>query len=169
MTTRSAIVLDSVLRVMLPLVRLLLRNGVTYPTFVAALKRVFIDAGVTELAATDMPRTDSAVTLLTGIHRRDVRTLTRSAKLAPASAPASLASQVVARWMTDPAFHNRRGAPRALLRGGVKSSFDDLVASVSSDVRPRAVLDELRRLGVVSDDESGVAPALQRLCATAGF
>ena len=169
MTTRPTIVMSSVLRVMLPLVRLLLRNGVTYPTFIAALKHVFIDAGVAELASTDMPRTDSAVTLLTGVHRRDVRTLTRSAVQAPLSGPASLASQVVARWMTNRTFLDRRGAPRALLRSGVKGSFDELVASVSSDVRPRAVLDELRRLGVVSDDESGVALVSSGFAPRQGF
>ncbi|MBE0547214.1 MAG: hypothetical protein IH627_06020, partial [Rubrivivax sp.] len=75
MSARSNIVLDSVLRVMQPLVRLLLRQGVSYPAFTAALKRVFLAAAQQELAARGMAQTDSALTLLSGVHRRDVRTL----------------------------------------------------------------------------------------------
>ena len=44
-----------------------------------------------------------------------------------------------------------------LPRSGQGASFDALVASVSSDVRPRAMLDELLRLGVVAERDDGVA------------
>lgn len=148
--------LDRVLRVMRPLVRLLLRHGVTYPAFAAALKRVFLDAARAELESRGMARTDSALTLLSGVHRRDVRQLTRGAaapESSTAAAPAAafgLATEVVARWLSDPAFEGR-----ALPRGG-DDGFDALVAGVSRDVRPRAVLDELLRLGAVREDEAGV-------------
>ncbi len=158
MTARSNIVLDSVLRVMQPLVRLLLRQGVSYPAFAAALKRVFLAAAQQELAARGMAQTDSAITLLSGVHRRDVRTLLRAQPDgAPASAPSlsqpfSLATQVVGRWMLDPAFQDADGRPRPLARGTDGHTFDALTASISSDVRPRAMLDELKRLGAVSED-----------------
>jgi MFS family permease len=42
-----------------------------------------------------------------------------------------------------------------LERGTGDRSFDALVASVSSDIRPRAVLDELKRLGVADEAEDG--------------
>lgn len=155
---RSRIVLDSVLRVLRPAARLLLRHGVTYPAFAAAMKRVFLDAARAELASRDMPATDSAVTLLSGVHRRDVRTLTRGdAADDPARhRPLSLATQVVARWLHDAAFQDADGRPRALARGGEDTSFDALVATLSRDVRPRAVLDELKRLGVADEDAGGV-------------
>lgn len=144
--------LDRVLRVVRPLVRLLLRHGVTYPAFASALKRVFVDAAHAELDARGMVHTDSAVTLLSGVHRRDVRQLTRGAATTPGTpAPTfGLAAEVVARWMSDPAVEDR-----ALPRNG-PAGFDALVAAVSSDVRPRAVLDELLRLGVVHEDDEGV-------------
>jgi hypothetical protein len=144
----STLVLDRVLRVLRPLVRLLLRHGVTYPTLAAALKRVFLDAAQAELHSRGMPRTDSAVTLLSGVHRRDVRALTRGATAAAADAPPArlgLAAEVVARWMHDPAYEGR-----PLPRSG-EGSFDELVQAVSRDVRPRAVLDELLRLESVTE------------------
>lgn len=158
-TTKHSIVLDSVLRVMRPLVRLLLRQGITYPAFAAALKRVFLDAAQDELDRQGMARTDSALTLLCGVHRRDLRQLRLTdeqpalAEAGPA-VPPSVAGEVAARWMSHRDWLVR-GRPRALPRSG-DGSFDALVASVSQDVRPRAMLDELLRLGVVREGESGI-------------
>ncbi len=164
MSSKPDIVLSRVLRVLQPLVRLLVRQGVTYPALAAALKRVFVSAAQQELQAQGMARTDSAVTLLSGVHRRDVRELTRgTAQRSPADtrpAPLSLAAEVVARWLADPLFADESGAPAALPRGGAGTaephSFDALVAGVSSDVRARAVLEELLRLGVVHEAEGQV-------------
>jgi len=160
MTARSNIVLDSVLRVMQPLVRLLLREGVTYPAFAAALKRVFLAAAEQELQSRGMARTDSALTLLSGVHRRDVRTLLRAqpdnAPAASHSRPFSLATQVVGQWMLDPTLQDADGRPRPLARGTEGYTFDTLTARVSRDVRPRAMLDELKRLGVVREEDGVV-------------
>jgi hypothetical protein len=72
-------------------------------------------------------------------------------------APLGLAAQVVARWMNDPEFLDAQGASRPLPRSGGPGSFDALVAGVSRDVRPKAVLDELQRLGVLHDTEAGLS------------
>ncbi len=164
MSSAPHIVLDCVLRVLQPLVRLLLRHGVTYPAFAAAAKRVFIDAAQAELHSRAMPTTDSAVTLLCGVHRRDVRTLTRGpAGLQTQAVPAllGLVGQVVARWMSEPDYRDANGRPRTLGRGPEPHSFDALVASVSSDVRPRAMQDEMLRLGVLLEDAAGLHLATQ--------
>ena len=156
--SRHTIVEAGVLKAMRPLVRLLIRHGVTYTAFASALKRVFLDAAKDELDARAMARTDSALSLLSGVHRRDVRNFERGepaahAKLAKPriGAPLSLVGEVAARWVADPTFLDGRRRPRALERG----EFDALVAAVSSDVRPRAMLDELQRLGAVTERDDG--------------
>jgi Family of unknown function (DUF6502) len=161
MKNQPTLVLQRVLHVLKPLVRLLLRNGVTYPVLAAALKRVFLDAAREELARRPMAQTDSAVSLLCGVHRRDVRTLSAAAAdatttLVPTLGPLGMAAQVVGRWMHDGTLHDATGQPLALPRSGPRPSFDSLVASVSSDVRPRAVLDELLRLGVAQEETDTV-------------
>lgn len=158
LNNQPTLALDRVLRVLQPLVHLLVKNGVTYPVFAAACKRVFLAAAQQELAARAMPATDSAVSLLSGVHRRDVRTLTRGAPAAGDAEPPVLgmAAQVVARWMNDPAYQAADGSRRVLPRGGAAPSFEALVASVSSDVRARAVLDELLRLSVVTETDAGL-------------
>lgn len=159
MKDRSALVLDAVLRVMKPAARLLLQNGVSYGALANALKRVFLDAAQDELKARGMAQTDSAVSLLSGVHRRDVRTLLRSPvddAAAEQRAPLSMASEVASHWLTQPPWVDDAGVPRVLGRGTDPQSFDALVASVSSDVRPRAVLDELKRLGMAEETADGV-------------
>lgn len=161
-----SLMLARVLVVLRPLVRLLVRHGVTYPALAAALKRVFLDAARAELRQRGMAQTDSAVTLLSGVHRRDVRTLSRSGEAESAAealpAPLGIAAEVVARWLQRSPL--AEAGARRLPRAG-DEGFDALVAEVSSDVRPRAVLDELVRLGVARDDgdtvqlvRSGFAP-----------
>jgi hypothetical protein len=152
MSTRSQLVLAATLRLLQPLVRLLMRQGVAYPAFAAALKTVFVDEARRELAGHGRPVTDSALTLLSGVHRRDLRRLGRgtASALAFDAAPLSLAGEVVGRWMSEPGFQAEDGTPRVLPRSG-EGSFDALVQRVSQDVRPRAVLDEMMRLGVARE------------------
>ena len=167
---RSNLVLNSTLHLLRPAVRLMLRHGVTYTAFSQALKRVFLQAAQEELQAKAMPQTDSAISVLSGVHRRDVRNLTRLAE--PDEAPASfagLASQVVARWLSDDAYLDVDLAPRTIARSGDAPSFDALVHAVSQDVRPRTVLDDLQRLGLVQDEDGQVTLLTQGFVPKRGF
>ena len=158
MPSRSEIVLTAVLHILRPLARTLLRHGVAYPAFSAALKQVFLQAAAEELAASGKKQSDSALSLLSGVHRRDVRNLGRLGDSGRSfeSAPMNMASEVVARWISEAEFVDEEGAPRALARTDAEGSFDALVAAISLDVRPRAVLDELVRLGIAQEDAGEV-------------
>jgi hypothetical protein len=160
MSQRPAIVLSAVLRLLRPVVRLLIRQGVGLPAVAAALKPVFLDEARQELERRGMGVTDSALTLLSGVHRRDVRRLLREATEVPDASPNDTSawgpvSELVGRWLTDPVWVDADGRPRTLSRTG-DASFEMLAASVSSDVRPRAMLDELLRLGVAEADDRQV-------------
>jgi hypothetical protein len=70
-----------------------------------------------------------------------------------------MASQIIARWIGTGAFTDATGQPRPLTRArqdanGGMPSFEALVESVTSDVRPRAVLDDLLSHGVVWVDSN---------------
>ena len=164
MQKRQDIVLAATLRCAAPLVRLLIRNGVTYPALAAALKPLFVHAADAEIARLDMKHTDSAVTLLSGVHRKDVRDMRSkddgatevSRTNAATHPPLSLVGQVVAAWQRGRRW-SLAGRARTLPRSGVARSFDALVASVSQDVRPSAMLAEMLRLGVVREVPGGLA------------
>ena len=132
-----------------PLARALIRQGITYPQFAASLKLVFLEVARQELRARNQRETDSAVSVLSGIHRKEVRAV--GATTEPQMSPTlTLASQIFTRWATDPAYRDKRNKPKDLPRSGSADSFDTLAISVSTDVHPRTALEELIRLGVVT-------------------
>jgi hypothetical protein len=142
---------------MTPLVRWLLRHGVNYSAFANALKPVFINVARQELAASTKP-TDSAVSVLSGVHRKDVRALGAAPSMPEAPRRVPLASQVFTRWLTDVRYCSAPGEPAPLPRNGPTPSFEALAREVSTDVHPRTVLDELLRLGLASLDGETVVP-----------
>ncbi len=151
---------DALLRLLVPLVRLLLAHGITHPFLGNLMKRVYVDVAEREFAIEGRPQTISRLSLLTGIHRKDVKRLREE----PGEASAvprnvSLGAQLVARWMGLAEFRDDSGPlrlPRLATADG-SPSFESLVESVSKDIRPRAILDEWIRLGVVHvDDEDRV-------------
>lgn len=144
--------LAAVRRVLRPLVRLMLRHGVTYPLLSALLKALFVEVAEQDFRLDGRRQTDSRINLLTGVHRKDVRRL-RDQQTAPESPPASisLGAQLVARWTAMSPWVDEHGQPKPLPRlasEGGDLSFEALVESVNKDIRSRVVLDEWLRLGV---------------------
>jgi hypothetical protein len=157
-----------------PLVRLLLAHQITYPMLASLLKSVFVEVAARDFPIEGKRQTDSRIHLLTGMHRKDVRRLRAEAGEPYVPPPSiSLGAQLVARWTGIAAYQDAEGRPRALPRGnegGAEPSFDDLVASVSTDIRPRSVLDEWLRLGVASlDTEDRVRLNVEGFVPSRGF
>jgi len=153
----SKALVSALRRVLYPLVRLMLVQGVTFPFLTELLKGVFVEVAEREFPIGDKASTDSRISLLTGVHRKDVRRL-REAGREPVQAKSSVVSlgaQLAAVWTGLPQYVGEDGRPIPLARlassGG--RSFEALVASVSKDIRSRVVLDEWLRLGVVRVDE----------------
>ncbi|MBV9889888.1 MAG: hypothetical protein JO090_03260 [Rhizobacter sp.] len=156
----AALALREAAVLMAPIARWLLRNGVPYTTFVDALKTVFIDVARAEIESADREATISALSLLSGVHRKEVRSLTtESQRRGETARGVPLASQVYTRWLTARRYRSRDGSPKALPRTGAGASFETLARELSQDVHPRTVLDELLRLGLVRLDGELVVPA----------
>jgi hypothetical protein len=154
----TASLLKAARRLLRPLVRLMMQNGLTFPVLADALRRLYVEIAVNDVLTEAKARTDSRISLLTGIHRKEIRRL-REMSVDTANAPdiVTLASQIVARWVGAAPFVDADGRPLPLprLNGDAtdsKPSFDRLVESVTTDIRPRAVLDDLLGHGVVVMD-----------------
>ena len=149
------------------MVELLVSEGVSYTQFAAALKALFIGAAEGVLTTSGAKVTDSSLSTLSGVHRKDVHAW-RSAGQPPARAKGlTTAMTVFARWKNDPEYVDKRGRPRVLDRHGKIASFDALVYSVTKDVRPNAVLLDLLRLGIVREKQSDDGGDRLALCANA--
>ncbi len=150
-----------------PLAHALIQQGVTFPQFAATMKLVFLEVARQELRARDQRETDSAVSVLSGVHRKEVRALgtTTPEDMSPGL---TLASQIFTRWITDPAYRDGHNKPSELPRSG-PDSFDVLAISVSKDVHPRTVLEELIRLGVVTVEADRVRLKVSAFVPKQGF
>ena len=153
----SARVVSTLRRILRPLVRFLLRQGITYPMLTDFLKAEYVDVAKEEFTIEGKRQTDSRISLLTGVHRKDVKRLVeeeRGGGQPPLSV--SFGAALVARWVSDPQYLDGEGKPLPLARlasDGGAMSFEALVESVSKDIRSRVVLDEWLNLGVARLDE----------------
>ena len=148
--------LDDVAVMLAPLVRWLLVQGIPLNALVRTLRGVYLSEAHDDLARRGRRVTDSALSVLTGIHRKVVRafmeahhepagTPTPAARLTPT--PASV---LFSQWITDPDYREPAGEIRRdLPRHGPAPSFEALAREASRDVHPRTLLEELERLQLV--------------------
>lgn len=148
---------SAVRRLLRPLIRMMLHYSVQYPYLADLLKITYVEEA-TRMPVPGKEQTDSRVSMLTGIHRMDVKRLRTELVTGKDSPPTnvSLGAQAVMRWTTQPEYLDGKGRPLPLPRlaskGGDKS-FESLVQSISKDIRPRVVLDEWLRLGIARVDD----------------
>ena len=139
-------------RILRPLARLAIARRFGFPAFAELLKGVYVDVAESRFRLNDRRLTDSRVSLLTGLQRRDVRALRAGdGAVTGEAAPAGPLPRVVARWSGGLRWQDRRGRPLPLPRRGPRS-FESLVAEVSRDIHPRTVLDQLLAEGAVAWD-----------------
>ena len=146
-------------RLLRPLVRLFIRCGITFPSLCNLLRELYVNVAEYDFTLPGKDQTDSRVSLLTGIHRKEVARL-RGAGAPVSVVPATISrtSRIMARWLSAPEFTDADGLPLPLARAGEAGkgkalSFEALVVSVTRDVRPRAVLDEWIDRGLVVIDK----------------
>lgn len=145
----------AILKLLRPLVRLLLRNGITYGDFADLSRWVFMDVATKEFGIPGRKQTVSRVSIITGLTRKEVSRL-QKIETPDDSAIAhqyNRAARVISGWLRDSQFHDKKGHPANLHFDKGKNSFSQLVKKHSGDIPPRAILDELIRVGTVAMDE----------------
>ena len=147
---------SAVSRLLRPLVRLLLRNGMAYADFTTLARQIYVEVAASDFELPGRKQSVSRVSVLTGINRKEVkRILSEPSDNSPPEN--NRAARVISGWMRDAEFTDSAGNPLPLSWGGDSSdtSFDALVKKFSGDMTARSVLDELRRVGAVTlkDDQ----------------
>ena len=153
-----------------PLAELAVARGLPFAAIEDMFKAAFVEAARRAQPESAGPRIVSRVATATGLTRREVTRLVAApadADVAGAPPPArpSPATQVFTRWRADPALCDRRGQPRPLPRQGPAPSFEALARSVTQDVHPRSLLDELCRLGLAEVEGDQVRLLRERVVA----
>lgn len=150
MTTPSPL-REAVLRILTPLVRILLRNGISHGTLSDMAREVFVQVAIEDFAIDKRKQSISRIAVLTGLTRKAIKEIMEqpSGMSAEQAESYNRASRVIAGWRRDPEFQNERGLPDDLPFKGESASFSALVRKYSGDIPPRAVFDELERTQAV--------------------
>ena len=150
--TQAALV-KAVIMLCKPLIRLLIEKGITFPQFRELMKELYVEVADKHFSLDDNKPSDSRIFVLTGVHRKDVKRIRQQAESGSEQiiSSASLSGEIVARWTSMPEYLDDNGKARQLLKNGKnnEAGFEQLVSSVSKDVRPKVILEEWLRLNIV--------------------
>jgi hypothetical protein len=139
-----------------PLCRLLLRHSLPFNALADIAKRVYVNVAWTEFGLPGKRPTASRVAVLTGLTRKDVHRLLADPveDLTERSERYNRAAKVTTGWARDTEFLDDKGRARSLDFEGDRS-FSSLVRRYSGDMPPRAIFDELLRVGSVKQRPDG--------------
>ena len=144
---------------MTPLIRILLRSGITFQEFGGVLKDVYVNVCAREMTLPGRQMTLSRVAIATGLTRREVAKIARSEGKTRWGvwSNAGLAASVLEAWHTDAQYLAPYGYPRDLKIDGtdVVPTFEDLVRRFSTDVPHEILIGELIRVGAARVLEGG--------------
>src|SRR5512135_3011253 len=98
-----------------PLVKRLLAAGVPFGQLEGRLRELFVEVADADFTLPGRRQTDSRVSLLTGINRKEVRRIRAAEEHSgPRSFTMNYTTSVVSRWLTGPQTCDRWGRPRPL-------------------------------------------------------
>lgn len=149
---------EAVRKVLRPLVRILLRNGIAYGDVAEEVRRVYTEIAMAEFQVPGRKPSVSRTATITGLTRKEVARLVEVMENDTefsGLAPQNRAAQVVAGWVRDPDYQDGRGEPRPLSMDDTGGGFPALVKRYSGDMTARAVLDELERVGAARRLDDG--------------
>lgn len=152
----SSLELQHVLMVMEHLTQWLVRSGIGYTEFSAALKPIFYQQAEQELQRIGQKATISSISLLAGLHRKDVSAFKLAQEngqqltQAKISEPINVPSRVIGLWLAEGL------APSMPFSSQNGLNFEDLVKRISSERHPRSVCNELIRLDIVREEDGQV-------------
>ena len=152
-------------RLLKPLVRILIRNGVTYGEFSEAAKLAFIDS-IHDDSFTNSKPSNEQISALTGFDDAEVLRLIEKRSLPKEELDTKLDQMVglIHEWNTSPEFTGPYGIPLELKLNGSRErpSFSDLVDRHFPPNSTREVLEELIRIKALIETEPGWYRVLAR-------
>ncbi len=151
------VVLLALLKALRPVARFLMKSGIGYREFSEIGKSAFVDVATSDYGLRGRPTNISRVAVMTGLTRKEVRRLRdkissgNQVDMARVIPPA----EILSRWHSDSDYLDSAGRPLTLDFGGATPSFAGLVKKYGGDIPPGAMRTELKRVGAVTDDDSG--------------
>jgi hypothetical protein len=154
LSNTSVSLINAVTRLLRPLVKILLRNGIDYGTFAEVIRKVYVDAAFDHIKEAGKRPTISSISAITGLTRKEAK------RLKELDMPEShlthqrynRAIRVISGWLNDSRFLDTKSQPVSLPIEEGENSFTNLVKSYSGDIPPSAMLDVLEASNTIARD-----------------
>ncbi len=143
-----------------PMARQCINFRLDYRQISEMLKTALVSVAESEFAIEGKSQTDSRISLLTGVHRKDVRRLlSRDQNESLVRQHGLLITKLITAWLETPELIGKDGEPKAIPRhphAGYPTSFTELAETLTRDIHVRALWDECINSGVVSMSDDGL-------------
>jgi hypothetical protein len=156
--------LGSFRQLLRPLVRILLRNGVSYAEYEETAKVVFVEVAKNDFPAGGQPASVHRLAVLTGLAAHEVARVNDLLEqgTAPNTENLNRVGRILGGWHQDPEFTGPYGLPLELDFEGRGPSFTKLIEQYGDGVSPREMLGELKRIAVVTELSGSKVRVLSR-------
>jgi len=162
--SQSNILFSAIKKLLKPLVRILLKNGILYGALIDIIKPIYIDVAAEDINASGKKQTKSRISTVTGIPRKEVQRILEQGTVDDVWAfeRYNRAARVVSGWVRDPRFSDKQQQPAILSYDDKSASFAELVSAFSGDIPARTILEELKEAEVIKILNNGDVQLVKR-------
>jgi hypothetical protein len=156
--TIHSILSESALKILRPLVRVMIRNGVSSGSFEELVRKAYVDEAFAIGKKNNLKTTVSSVSAQTGLSRKEVKRLSelKDPDHSEVEQKYNRGIRVISGWLNDKHFSDAEGKPHVLTLDEGESSFAALVKTYSGDIPTKAMLDLLIAADCVEVDSNQV-------------
>ena len=155
----------SLRRLLRPLVRIMLREGLTYPHFAAIAQMAFVESAAKDFVGRGAKTSAASMCALTGLSVEEIKTALADQERFEASELLEVSNpfaRVLHGWHNDRDCVGPYGFPVDLPFEGGPLNFTILTSRHAEGVSPHVVLKELRRVGAVTEVGANVWKPLKQ-------
>ena len=150
---------------LLPVVRFLLRHGVTWNEFCDLSKDAYVMVARSDYGIQGRPTNNARVAMLTGLSRREVarvRDQLLDGDIGPAEQRGNQISQLLSGWHIDAEFTDSEGRPKDLPVTGPTGSLSSLLKRYAGDLPHGAIRKEMQQRSLIEELNGGSFRVLKR-------
>jgi hypothetical protein len=142
-----------------PMARQCINFRLDYRQISEMLKTALVSVAESEFTIEGKPQTDSRISLLTGVHRKDVRRLLSQDQNESLLRQHGLITKLITVWHETPELIGKDGEPKPIPRHphpDHSTSFAELAETLTRDIHVRALWDECINSGIVCLTDDGM-------------
>jgi len=158
-------VIHSCRYLLLPVIRFLLKHGVTWSEFGDLSKEAYVGVAREDYGIQGRPTNNSRVAMLTGLSRREVaevRDRLLDGENGAQSLQGNRISQILSGWHTDSDFTDANGHPNDLPATGPTGSLSSLLKRYAGDLPHGAIRKEMHQRGLIEELDDDQLRVLKR-------